>query len=75
MRYNHHKLKFEKIMKTNDLRLEIIRLIQVLPENLLEDIFIYLSQIEKEPKENVEALSNLKRIFKEDQELLEKLAK
>ena len=62
-------------MKTNDLRLEIIRLIQVLPENLLEDIFIYLSQIEKEPKENVEALSNLKRIFKEDQELLEKLAK
>jgi len=62
-------------MTTKDLRKEIDRVIQEVPENLLEDILSYLRNIEKKSKQDIEALSNLKRIFKEDQELLEKLAK
>ena len=62
-------------MKTKDLRKEINRVIQEVPENFLEDILSYLRNIEKKSKKDIEALSDLKRIFKEDQELLEKLAK
>ncbi len=62
-------------MTTKDLRKEINRVIQEVPENFLEDILSYLRQIEKKPQKNIEALADLKRIFKEDQELLEKLAK
>ena len=62
-------------MTTKDLRKEINRVIQEVPENFLEDILSYLKQIEKKSKNDIEAFSDLKRIFKEDQELLEKLAK
>ena len=62
-------------MTTKDLRIEINRVIQEVPENFLEDILSYLRNIEKRSKQDIEALSDLKRIFKEDQELLEKLAK
>jgi len=62
-------------MTTKDLRKEINRVIQEVPENFLEDILSYLRNIEKRSKQDIEALSDLKRIFKEDQELLEKLAK
>ncbi len=62
-------------MTTKDLRKEINRVIQEVPENFLEDILSYLRQIEKKPQRDIEALTELKRIFKEDQELLEKLAK
>jgi len=62
-------------MTTKDLRREINRVIQEVPENFLEDILSYLRNIEKKSKKDIEAFSDLKRIFKEDQELLEKLAK
>jgi site-specific recombinase len=62
-------------MTTKEIRKEINRVIQEIPENFLEDILSYLRQIEKKSKNDIETLSNLKRIFKEDQELLEKLAK
>ncbi len=62
-------------MTTKDLRKEINRVIQEVPENFLEDILSYLRNIEKKSKKDIDALSNLKRIFKEDHELLEKLAK
>jgi hypothetical protein len=62
-------------MTTKEIRKEINRVIQEVPENFLEDILSYLKQIEKKSKNDVEAFSDLKRIFREDQELLEKLAK
>ena len=62
-------------MTTKDLRKEINRVIQEVPEDFLEDILSYLKQIKKRSKEDIETFTNLKRIFKEDQELLEKLAK
>jgi len=62
-------------MTTKEIRKEINRVIQEVPENFLEDILAYLKQIEKNSKDDIESLSDLKRIFKEDQELIEKLAK
>jgi hypothetical protein len=62
-------------MTTKDIRKEINRVIQEVPESFLEDILYYLQQIEKKSKNDLEVFSDLKRIFKEDQELLEKLAK
>ena len=62
-------------MTTKDIIKEINRVIQEVPENFLEDILSYLKQIEKKSRSDVETLSDLKRIFKEDQELLDKLAK
>ena len=62
-------------MTTQEIKKEINRVIQEVPENFLEDILSYLKQIKKRSKEDIETLTNLKRIFKEDQELLEKLAK
>jgi hypothetical protein len=62
-------------MKSQDLRTEINRLIQDVPDIFLEDILSYLRLIEKTSEQDLKALSDLNRIFKEDQELLEKLAK
>lgn len=62
-------------METQDLRTEINRLIQDVPDIFLEDIISYLRLIEKTSEQDHKALSHLKRIFKEDHELLEKLAK
>jgi hypothetical protein len=62
-------------MTTKEIRKEINRVIQEVPENFLEDILCYLKQIEKKSKNDVEAFSDLKQIFRDDQELLEKLAK
>ncbi|MCX6246090.1 MAG: hypothetical protein NTW10_00010 [Bacteroidetes bacterium] len=62
-------------MTTKEIRKEINRVIQEVPENFLEDILSYLKQIEKKSRNDIEAFSDLKRIFKEDQELLDKLAK
>ncbi len=67
--------KKESIMTTKEIRKEINRVIQEVPENFLEDILSYLKQIEKKSRNDIETLSDLKRIFKEDQELLDKLAK
>ena len=62
-------------MTTRQIREEITKVIQEVPDNILEDILTYLKHIEKKSKEDIEVFSNLKHIFKEDQELLEKLAK
>jgi len=62
-------------MTTKDLRKEIGRAIQEIPDNFLEDILNYLRQIEKQSTNELEKLHYVRKILKEDQELLEKLAK
>ena len=62
-------------MTTKDLRKEINRVLQEVPDDFLKDILSYLRQIEKRTKNDIEAFYHIKKIFKEDQELLEKLAK
>ena len=62
-------------MTTKDLRKEINRVIQKVPDDFLTDILTYLKEVENKSKKDFESLRHLKQIFKEDQELLEKLAK
>ena len=63
------------IMTTKDLRKEINRVIQKVPDDFLTEILSYLKEFENKPGKDVESLKHLKQIFREDQELLEKLAK
>ncbi len=62
-------------MTTKDLRKEIGKAIQEIPDNFLEDILNYLRQIENRSTNELEKLHFVRKILKEDQELLEKLAK
>jgi len=62
-------------MTTKDLRKEINRVIQQVPDDFLNDVLSYLKQIEKKSAKDIESFRHLKQIFKEDHELLEKLAK
>jgi len=62
-------------MTTKDLRKEINRVIQKVPDDFLTDILSYLKEVENKSTKDFESLSHLKKIIKEDQELLEKLAK
>jgi len=62
-------------MTTKNLRKEINRVIQKVPDDFLTEILDYLKAFENKPGKDIESLKHLKQIFKEDQELLEKLAK
>lgn len=62
-------------MTTKDLRKEINRVIQHVPDDFLNDILSYLKQIENKSIKEVESFYHIRQIFKEDQELLEMLAK
>ena len=61
-------------MTTKDLRKEINRVIQKVPDDFLAEILSYLKEVENKSKKDLEPLRHLKKILKEDQELLEKLA-
>ncbi|MFK7947576.1 MAG: hypothetical protein AB8G11_08305 [Saprospiraceae bacterium] len=58
----------------NQIRTEISQIILKLPENQLKPILEYLRQVEKTTVENLETATLVKKIFKEDTELLKKLA-
>jgi len=62
-------------MTTKDLRKEINRVIQKVPDDFLTEILSYLKEVENKSMNDFESFRHLKQIFKEDQELLEKLAK
>ena len=62
-------------MTTKDLRKEINRVIQKVPDDFLTEILSYLKEVENKSMQDFESFKHLKQIFKEDQELLEKLAK
>jgi glutamyl-tRNA reductase len=62
-------------MTTKQLKSEIQRLIERVPDAVLQDLIDYLKQAQKQTKEQAELSSYLKKIIHEDKELLEKLAK
>ncbi len=61
-------------MTAKDLKIEIQKVLDKVPENLLEDVLAYLQEVQKSTTPEFNNLQHLKKILKEDRELLKKLA-
>jgi hypothetical protein len=61
-------------MTHSELKLEIQKAIDHVPDTVLEEILGYLKQLQSSSEDKVELSRNLKRILLEDKELLQKLA-
>ena len=62
-------------MESEEIKSEIHKVIDKIPENVLQDILDYLTHIQNIPQNEIDLSKNLKQILQEDKELLEKLAK
>jgi hypothetical protein len=62
-------------MTTQNIKKKINKVIDEVPESYLPDILSYLNQLKKSSPKNIDTLQNFKKILKEDQTLLRKLAK
>ena len=61
-------------MTTTDLKFEIQKAIDSVPESVLADILDYLKQIQITPNEKIDLSRHLGLILREDKELLQRLA-
>lgn len=61
-------------MTTREIKTEIQKILDIVPENTLQDLLDYLKQAQEQTKNNTEFSKHLRQILKEDKELLEKLA-
>ena len=61
-------------MRTKEIKTEIHKVIDEIPDNVLQDILDYLKQLQDISQSKLELSKNLKLILTEDKELLEKLA-
>jgi hypothetical protein len=61
-------------MTSIQIKTEIQKVLDEVPENVLIDILDYLKRIQHQPSGQVKLASNLKKILSEDKELLERLA-
>ena len=62
-------------MTTKEIKTEIQKSLDNVPESVLHDILNFLKQAEKQSAENVRLALNLRSILTEDMELLARLAK
>ena len=62
-------------MTTKEIKSEIQKSLDKVPESVLQDVLDYLKQVENQPIEKVNLTRNLRDILTEDKELLERLAK
>jgi len=62
-------------MTTKEIKTEIQKVIDAVPENLLNDILNYLRSIQDKSADTIQLSQHLRKIISEDKELLEKLAK
>ncbi len=61
-------------MTSKDIKSEIHKLLDNIPENALQDLYNYLKEAEKQSSETNELNQNLSKILREDRDLLKKLA-
>ena len=61
-------------MTNKELKKEIAKVLDNVPDEMLEDILNYLKLLIKNPKEKVNLTSNIRQIIDEDSELLQRLA-
>ena len=62
-------------MTKAQIQTEIQKLLETVPENVLQDVFNFLKELKDQPDNNFNLANNLRQILAEDRELLEKLAK
>jgi hypothetical protein len=62
-------------MSSKELKFEIQRTLDNVPENVLKDILDYLKELEKHSSVEINFSRNLRNILIEDKSLLERLAK
>jgi hypothetical protein len=62
-------------MTTNEIKSEIQKSLDNVPESVLQDILDFLKQAENQPEGRLNLIRDLRDIFAEDKELLERLAK
>jgi hypothetical protein len=61
-------------MTTIQLKTEIHKILDEVPEDTLPDVLDFLKELQQHPVENIRLVSHFKQILAEDKELLEKLA-
>lgn len=61
-------------MTTREIKTEIQKLLDTVPESTLQDLHGYLKQAQERTKDKIEFSNHLRQILKEDKEVLEKLA-
>ncbi|MFM1998495.1 MAG: hypothetical protein RL204_442 [Bacteroidota bacterium] len=53
---------------------EIQKVLDTVPESVLQDVLNFLKELQDQPAEKVRLTSDLRKILSEDKDLLEKLA-
>ncbi len=61
-------------MSVQEIRQEIHKAVDTMPEDVLQSILEYFRELEHSSKDKAKLAHNLKTILKEDKELLHKLA-
>ena len=62
-------------MTTKEIKSEIQKSLDNVPESVLQDILSFLKQAESQSKDKIALAKNLREILIQDKELLERLAK
>ncbi len=61
-------------MTKTQIQTEIQKVLDGVPESILQDVLDFLKALQDQPAEKVRLTNNLRQILSEDKELLEKLA-
>jgi len=61
-------------MTKKEIKAEIEKVLDQIPESVLEDLLQYLNSLKTKTSEKIKMSKNLKKILEEDKSLLEKLA-
>ena len=61
-------------MSKLEIKEEITKIIDGLPEDLLGDLLLYLQEVEKKPSSSRTLVANFRKILTEDSNLLKRLA-
>jgi mRNA-degrading endonuclease RelE of RelBE toxin-antitoxin system len=62
-------------MTKTQIKTEIQKVLDNVPEAILQDVLDFLKELQNQPGEKVKLTNNLRQILSEDKELLERLAK
>ena len=61
-------------MTSKQIQFEIQKILDSVPENVLQDVLEFLKELQNQPADKVRLTNNLRQILSEDKDLLERLA-